>query len=302
MQFQVTILGCGAATPTSRHKPTAQVVNVHEKHFLIDCGEGTQMQLRKFKVKMQRIQAIFISHLHGDHFFGLIGLLSTYNLLGRKTPLTIYGPSGLEEVIRLQFKVSDSYFEYELNFVETQDEEKQLIFEDDTLRVFSFPLKHRIPCTGFLFEEKERKRNIEKWALLEFKLQPSEILLLKKGINVERENEIILFEKVTSPSAPIRRYAYCSDTAYDERIVPNIMNSDLVYHETTFLAEDAERAKKTFHSTTIQAATIAKMANAKKLVVGHYSSRYSEDEMFKTEAMTVFPNTEIANEGIVFDL
>ena len=180
MQFQLTILGCGAATPTSRHKPTAQVVNVHDKYFLIDCGEGTQMQLRKYKVKMQRIQAIFISHLHGDHFFGLIGLLSTYNLLGRKTPLTIYGPPGLEEVIRLQFKVSESYFEYELNFVETQDKEKQLIFEDDTVRVYSFPLKHRVPCTGFVFEEKERKLNIEKWAIVEYKLQPSEILLLKK--------------------------------------------------------------------------------------------------------------------------
>ena len=302
MQFQLTILGCGAATPTSRHKPTAQVVNIHDKYFLIDCGEGTQMQLRKYKVKMQRIQAIFISHLHGDHFFGLIGLLSTYNLLGRKTPLTIYGPPGLEEVIRLQFKVSDSYFEYELNFVETQDKEKQLIFEDDTLRIFSFPLKHRVPCTGFVFEEKERKLNVEKWAIIEFKLQPSEILLLKKGIDVERENETIPFGKVTSPSIPIRRYAYCSDTAYDERIVPNILNSDLVYHETTFLEEDTERAKKTFHSTTIQAATIAKMANAKKLVVGHYSSRYSDDELFKTEAMTVFPNTDIANEGFVFDL
>lgn len=302
MQFQVTILGCGAATPTSRHKPTAQVVNVHDKYFLIDCGEGTQMQLRKYKVKMQRIQAIFISHLHGDHFFGLIGLLSTCNLLGRKSPLTIYGPPGLEEVIRLQFKVSDSYFEYELNFIETQDKEKQLIFEDETLRVFSFPLKHRVPCTGFVFEEKERKLNIEKWALVEFKLQPSEILLLKKGIDVVRENEVIPFAKVTSPAVPIRRYSYCSDTSYDERIVPFIQNSDLVYHETTFLQEDTERAKKTFHSTTIQAATIAKMANAKKLIVGHYSSRYSEDEIFKTEAMTVFANTDIANEGSVFDL
>lgn len=260
------------------------------------------MQLRKYKVKMQRIQSIFISHLHGDHFFGLIGLLSTYNLLGRKTPLTIYGPPGLEEVIRLQFKVSESYFEYELNFVETQDKEKQLIFEDETLRIYSFPLKHRVPCTGFVFEEKERKLNIEKWAIVEYKLQPSEILLLKKGIDVERENEVIPFGKVTSPSIPIRRYAYCSDTAYDERIVPNILNSDLVYHETTFLKEDVERAKKTFHSTTIQAATIAKMSGAKKLVVGHYSSRYSDDEVFKVEAQTVFPNTEIANEGVVFDL
>ena len=302
MSFKVTILGSGAAVPTGKRNPTSQYVECNDRHILIDCGEGTQMQLRKFKVKMQRIQAIFISHLHGDHFFGLIGLLSTYNLLGRKTPLTIYGPPGLEEVIRLQFIVSDSYFDYELNFVETQDKEKQLIFEDDTLRVFSFPLKHRVPCTGFLFEEKERKLNVEKWAILEFKLQPSEILLLKKGIDVERENEIIPFRKVTSPSAPVRRYAYCSDTAYDERIVPNILNSDLVYHETTFLQEDTERAKKTFHSTTIEAATIAKLANAKKLVVGHYSSRYSDDELFKTEAMTVFPNTDIANEGVVFDL
>jgi ribonuclease Z len=187
--------------------------------------------------------------------------------------------------------------------VETQDKEKQLIFEDDTVRVYSFPLKHRVPCTGFVFEEKERKLNIEKWAIVEFKLQPSEILLLKKGIDVERDNnEVIPYGKVTSPSIPIRRYAYCSDTAYDERIVPNIMNSDLVYHETTFLQEDLERAKKTFHSTTIQAATIAKMANAKKLVVGHYSSRYNEDELFKTEASTVFFNTDLANEGVVFDL
>jgi ribonuclease Z len=302
MIFQVTILGCGAATPTARHSPTAQLVNLHDKYFLIDCGEGTQVQLRKFRLKMQRIQCIFVSHLHGDHFFGLIGLLSTYALLGRTAPLTIYGPPGLEQIIRLQLELSDSYFEYELNFVETVANGKNLLFEDETLRVYSFPLKHRVVTTGFLFEEKERPLNVRKSAIAEFKLLPSEILQLKKGCDVQRENEVIPVLGSTDKPEPAKRYAYCSDTAYLEAVIPHIENCDLLYHESTFLEADAERAKKTFHSTAMQAATIAKMANAKQLVIGHYSSRYSDDSAFLAEATSVFPATELANEGLQFNL
>lgn len=251
---------------------------------------------------MQRIQCIFISHLHGDHFFGLIGLISTYALLGRTAPLTIYGPPGLEQIIRLQLELSDSHFEYELNFVETVATGKNLLFEDETLRVYSFPLKHRVVTTGFLFEEKERPLNVRKSAIAEFKLQPSEILQLKKGMPVERDREIIAVAGATEKPEPAKRYAYCSDTAYLEAVVPHIQDCDLLYHESTFLEVDAERAKKTFHSTAIQAATIAKMANAKQLVIGHYSSRYSDDSMFLTEAISVFENTALANEGLQFNL
>jgi len=302
MIFQVTILGCGAATPTARHSPTAQLVNIHDKYFLIDCGEGTQVQMRKFRLKMQRIQCIFISHLHGDHFFGLIGLISTYALLGRTAPLTIYGPPGLEQIIRLQLELSDSHFEYELNFVETKAEGMQLLFEDETIRVSSFPLKHRVVTTGFLFEEKERPLNVRKSAIAEFRLQPSEILQLKKGLPVEREQETIAVAGATEKPEPAKRYAYCSDTAYLESVIPFIEGSDLLYHEATFLEADSERAKKTFHSTAIQAATIAKMAQVKQLVIGHYSSRYSDETAFLTEASSVFERTSLANEGLQFNL
>lgn len=302
MIFQVTILGCGAATPTARHSPTAQLVNIHDKYFLIDCGEGTQVQLRKFRLKMQRIQCIFISHLHGDHFFGLIGLISTYALLGRTAPLTIYGPAGLEQIIRMQLELSDSHFEYDLNFVETKADGKHLLFEDETLQVFSFPLKHRVVTTGFLFEEKERPLNVRKSAIAEFHLQPSEILQLKKGLSVQRENEIIPVVGTTEKPEPAKRYAYCSDTAYLESVVPFIQGSDLLYHESTFLEVDAERAKKTFHSTAMQAATIAKMADVKQLIIGHYSSRYSDDQEFLKEASGVFSNAFLANEGLQFNL
>lgn len=302
MIFQITILGCGAATPTARHSPTAQLVNVHDKYFLIDCGEGTQVQLRKFRLKMQRIQCIFISHLHGDHFFGLIGLISTYALLGRTASLTIYGPPGLEQIIRLQLELSDSHFEYELNFIETKADGKQLLFEDETVQIFSFPLKHRVVTTGFLVEEKERPLNVRKSAIADFRLQPSEILQLKKGIAVQRDDETIPVAGTTEKPEPAKRYAYCSDTAYLEAVIPFIEGSDLLYHESTFLEADAERAKKTFHSTAIQAATIAKMASVKQLVIGHYSSRYSDESEFLKEASSVFSQTALANEGLQFNL
>lgn len=302
MQFQVNILGCGAATPTQRHFPTSQLVNMHDKYFLIDCGEGTQMQLRKFKLKMQRIQAIFISHLHGDHFFGLIGLLSSYNLLGRTAPLKIYAHHALESIIRMQFEVSEARFEYEIEFISTQCDSKQLLYEDETLQVFSFPLKHRVPCTGFLFEEKPRPLNVIKSAIREYQLVPSEILQLKKGLSIRSGAEEISAKQVTDPAVPVRKYAYCSDTAYDERIIPHIHGADVLYHESTFLNSEQERAKKTLHSTAEEAAKIARKADVKKLILGHYSSRYSNESQFLEEATPIYQPVELANEGMVIQL
>jgi ribonuclease Z len=302
MQFQVNILGCGAATPTQRHFPTSQLVNMHDKYFLIDCGEGTQMQLRKFKLKMQRIQAIFISHLHGDHFFGLIGLLSSYNLLGRTAPLKIYAHHALESIIRMQFEVSEARFEYEIEFISTQCDSKQLLYEDETLQVFSFPLKHRVPCTGFLFEEKPRPLNVIKSAIREYQLVPSEILQLKKGLSIRSGAEEISAKQVTDPAVPVRKYAYCSDTAYDERIIPHIQGADVLYHESTFLNSEQERAKKTQHSTAEEAAKIARKADVKKLILGHYSSRYSNENQFLEEATPIYQPVELANEGMVIQL
>lgn len=302
MQFQVHILGCGAATPTQRHFPTSQLVNIHDKYFLIDCGEGTQMQLRKYKLKMQRIQAIFISHLHGDHFFGLIGLLSSYNLLGRTAPLKIYAHAALEPIIRMQFEVSEARFEYEIEFVSTQTKCMELVYEDETLKVSSFPLKHRVPCTGFLFEEKPRPLNVIKSAIREFELLPSEILLLKKGLAIRSGSAEILAEQVTEPAVPVKKYAYCSDTAYDERIVPFIQGADVLYHESTFLNSEQERAKKTQHATAEEAARIAKLANVKKLVLGHYSSRYGNEDQFLEEASPIFSNVVLGQEGEVIQL
>jgi len=301
MIFEVTILGCGAAAPTSKHNPSAQVVNVHDKLFLVDCGEGTQMQLRKFKVRFQRINHVFISHLHGDHYLGLMGFISSMHLLGRQTKLTIYGPPDLKALIDLNLKASKTYLVYELEFHATSDDDKHLIYEDKTLMVYSIPLKHRIECTGFIFEEKPRQPKVLKDKIAEYKLEPSQILELKKGREVTLANGDILSPKDASTKAPVQRsYAYCSDTASYEKLLPMIHGTSLLYHESTFLESEKERAKETFHSTAKQAASVALNANCKSLLLGHFSPRYSSDEEFKTEAKEIFPNVMLADEGAVF--
>jgi ribonuclease Z len=299
MTFEVTILGCGAATPTSRHHPSAQLVNMHEKLFLVDCGEGTQMQLRKYKFRIQRIGHIFISHLHGDHYLGLMGLISSLHLLGRKTPLHVYGPAALKELLDLSWKVSDTWLLFPLEFHMVTDELEQLIYEDRTVEVHSIPLKHRISCCGYKFVEKQRPLKIRKEAVEEYRLKPSEILELKKGRIVVRPEGATIDPAVACvwPEPP-RSYAYCSDTAYNDQTVKSVQGTSLLYHESTFLESEAKRAADTFHSTASQAAEVALRAGCKQLLLGHFSSRYQDDQAFLTEAEQVFPNSILSYEGL----
>lgn len=303
MKFEVTILGCGAATPTLKRNPTSQLLNIHDKYMLMDCSEGTQLQLRKNKFKFQRINHIFISHLHGDHYLGLPGLVSSMHLLGRTKELHIYCPEPLQELLDMNLKHSETFLNYEIIYHHNDFKKPQLVFEDKSIEVWSFPLKHRIPCAGFKFLEKPKRRRISKDVIVAKELSVAEIVSLKNGDDVVREDgSTITSASTTSEPYPCRMYAYCSDTAYYEKIIPNIEGATLLYHEATFLESHAERAKKTFHSTAKQAATIAKMAGVDKLVVGHYSSRYREIIDFKTEAEEIFPNVYLAHDGVTFEL
>lgn len=303
MTFEVLILGCGAATPTSRHNPSAQLVNLHDKLFLVDCGEGTQMQLRKYKVRFQKIDHIFISHLHGDHYLGLMGLVSSMHLLGRQSDLHLYGPPPLKELVEINLKYSETYLDFTIHYHSLQNKETELIFEDKTLMVHSFPLKHRVPCTGFLFSEKQRPLKVIKDKIHHYKLTPSQILTLKKGEDIILDNgyDLRTTEACISPPIP-KKYAYCSDTAYYEKLIEVVRGVDLMYHESTFLETEKERAKATFHSTAKQAASIAQQAEVSKLLLGHYSSRYPDDLGFLTEAKEVFDEVRIATEGARFEI
>ncbi len=303
MTFKVIIFGCGAATPTLQHHPSAQVVNLHDKLFLVDCGEGTQLQFRKYGFGFQKISAIFISHLHGDHYLGLVGLMSSMHLLGRKQKLKIFGPPALEQLIRINLELSSTYLDYEVEFTPTSDTEKILVHEDQTLRVFSVPLKHRVFCTGFLFEEKQRPLKVKRDFIEEYQLMPSQILLLKKGEDVVLEDgRIVTCDEVCVTPPPPRKYAYCSDTTYLPELAQMIEGVDLLYHESTFLESEALRATQTFHSTAKQAATIAVMAKVKHLLLGHFSSRYRDDQLFLEEASPIFEKVSLANEGLEIDI
>ena len=298
MSFTVTILGSGAALPTARRNPTAQYVVCNDRHLLIDCGEGTQMQLRNAGVKIQKINHILISHLHGDHFFGLVGLLSTMHLLGRDKGLTIYGPEQLEQIVRMQLEVGASKLNFDLQFVVLNGKENRLLFEDKLIEIHAFPLKHRIPTNGFLIKEKEKERKIIAEAVAEAGLKLAYLPLLKKGESCRDENgQEIDFEDFTLPPKPSCSYAYCSDTAYWETIVPAIQNASVLYHEATFIEKDLERAKATFHSTAKQAAKIAKQAAVGKLLLGHLSARYLDGFAHEEEAKAVFEKSEVVEDG-----
>lgn len=301
--MNVTILGCYAATPRTFTNPTSQVLEMNNRLFLIDCGEGTQVQLRKNKIKFSAINHIFISHLHGDHFYGLIGLLSTFNLLNRNNPLTVYGPVGIKEVISLQLKVSNSWPQYELHFVELSSKESEVILEDDKVIVRTIPLKHRVYTNGFLFQEKtkERKLNVDK--VQEYAIETCYYQNIKNGKDIVLDDGSVVSnsELTFDPPRP-KSYAFCSDTIYNETIIPIIKEVDVLYHETTFLESEAHLAEKTMHSTAKEAATIALKANAKLLLLGHYSTRYTSIDLFKEEAQTIFENVLLADDGLVFEL
>lgn len=300
--MKLNILGCYSATPRTFTNPTSQVLEINNHVFLIDCGEGTQVQLRKHKIKFNRIKHIFISHLHGDHFFGLVGLISTMRLLTRETDLHIHAPKGLKEVVTLQMKLANSWTNYNLYFHELTSKSSELIFEDDKVEVYTIPLDHRVYTNGFLFKEKEGDRKLDMNAVLNANIDVAYYRKLKQGFDVENnDGQLIKNETVTSPPEKPKSYAFCSDTAYKEDIVPIIKDVDVLYHESTFLEQHAHLAPKTKHSTAKEAASIAKQANAGTLLLGHYSTRYDDLNLFKTEAQEYFENVELADDGKVFE-
>ena len=300
--MKLTILGCYAATPRTITNPTSQVLEIRNQMFLIDCGEGTQVQLRKNKLKFSKINHIFISHLHGDHFYGLVGLISTFMLLNRQTDLHVYGPKGIKEIILLQLRYSNSFTGYKLYFHELTSKESVIIYEDEKVLVKTIPLKHRIVTNGFLFQEKigDRKLNID--AVQEYKIDTCYYQKIKNGRDITLDNGIVISnEELTFDPIQPKSYAFCSDTIYDESIIPIIENCDVLYHETTFLESEADKAEKTMHSTAKQAATIAVKANVKHLLLGHYSTRYDSIDLFKQEAETIFSNLLLADDGKTFE-
>jgi len=303
MKFEVTILGSSSATPVFNRNPTAQLLNCNEKFYLIDCGEGTQQQLIKFGLKAAKIDYIFISHLHGDHYFGLIGLLSSLHLNGRVKPMYIFGPAALQEILTLQFKHSDTHLRYELIYKVVSTEESEVIFVNNDVTVETIILNHRIPCTGFKFTEKKRLRK-----LLVEKLETANVPLeyyplLKRGVDLELPNgEVLKNIDFTTDSAQPKSYAYCSDTLMDERYFDTIKNCDTLYHEATFLHEMLDRANETHHTTALQAAQVATIVGAKRLLIGHFSSRYKSLQELLEEAKTVFVETKLAIEGTTFEI
>lgn len=296
--FELTILGCSSATPTSKRNPTSQLLTIAERYFLIDCGEATQIQLRKYKIKFQRINHIFISHLHGDHYFGLLGLLSSMHLLGRTTDLHLFCPAELKEIIDLQLHASQTNLRFKIVYHFHKYIDNDLIFEDDKVTVKTVVLNHRIPCCGFIFVEKPLPYNITKEVIEKYNIPVEQIHLIKNGADFKTESgKLIPNEKLVVAKPPIRSYAFCSDTLYDERVLKIISGVTLLYHEATFLHEMLTRAIETFHTTALQAATIAKKARVKQLMIGHYSARYKDLQPLLDEAKNVFDNTILAVEG-----
>ena len=304
MSLNLTILGCHSATPRVNAFPTSQYLEINNRHFLIDCGEGTQRQMRKYKVGFSKINHIFISHLHGDHFYGLVGLLSTYGILSREKELHIYGPKGIKDVTLLNLKISQSHAKYPIIFHELTSNESELIYEDEKVIVRTIPLQHRIYTNGFLFTEKEKPRKLNMLNISGYKeIGRADYNNIKAGKDITLPNgEVVSNKELTlDPIAPLS-YAYCSDTIYKPDIIPLIKNTDLLYHEATFLADREDLALKTKHTTSKQAAIIAKEANVKKLIVGHYSGRYKDISLFKKEAKSIFNEVYLAEPGKTFSI
>lgn len=303
MLFRVTILGSSSALPTSERFPTAHLLNVNERFFLIDCGEGTQMQLRKYRIRLGKIHHIFISHLHGDHIFGIFGLLSTFSLLGRSEPLHVFGPEGLEEMILGHLKFFQNDLGFELYFHRIQCRRPALIHEDKNITVLSLPLIHRIPTCGFLFREQPRERNILREKIIEYNIPVKVIAKIKQGADfVMPDGRPIPNSELTLPPREPRSYAYCSDTRMNKELLPLLEGVDLLYHEATFAREDASLAHETYHSTAHQAAELAAGARAGKLIIGHFSSRYKDLSVLETEAREIFSDTIAVNDGDRFEI
>lgn len=303
MSFQVTVLGTMAAIPTKSKAPAAQVISVNQSLLLIDCAEGTQTQMRKYGIKMQRIGAIFISHMHGDHYFGLVGLINTMSLLKRNAPLHIYGPPELKKIIELQFKAAKSYPVFNITFHDLEFDASRQIYADSNITITTIPLKHRIPCNGFLIEEKPKPRKIKPEEIVRYGVPVEKIKDVKAGSDHKTTTGNVIKNEVLTEAPPTPlKYAYCSDTKYTETIIPIIENCDLLYHEATFTNREAQRAADTFHSTAAQAAAIALKANVKKLLLGHFSTRYKNTNAHLNEAKAIFDNTVCAEQGETYTI
>ena len=295
--MQLTILGCHSATPRVNYHTSSQLLKINENIFLIDCGEGTQIQLRKAKVKFSKIKHIFISHLHGDHFYGLIGLISTFRLLGREDELNIYGPRGIKEIITLQLKLAKSWTEYPLFFHELVSSKSEIIYKDDFLTVKTIPLDHRVYTNGFLFTTSSNKRKVNLNAIRGIKLEHYHYRQIQEGKSIKlNDGKVLNNEDISLKPDPPKKYAYCSDTAFNPNLIQLIKGVDLLYHESTFLEKHSELAKTTKHSTALQAAKIAKDACVKKLMLGHYSNRYSDKEGFYQEATKIFKSVILSED------
>ena len=299
-EFNINILGCGSALPTTRHLATSQIVDLRDKLYMIDCGEGTQVQMWRMRVRFGRLAHIFISHLHGDHCFGLPGLISTLGMLGRTGELVVHGPKEVETYLRPVMDLFCRGMEFEVRFNPVDTRSHSLVMEDRSLSVYSIPLKHRIPTCGYLFAEKPKEAHIIR-EMTDFYQVPVRCMKdIKQGQDyVTPEGEVVPNSRLTRPAAPPKRYAFCSDTAYNRSIIPIIEGADLLYHEATFAECDLARAKETFHSTARQAAEIARDAHVKRLGIGHYSARYEDLSELHREAEAVFPGTILGNEGTV---
>ena len=299
-KFEVTVLGCGSALPTVKHNGSGMVVNIREKYFLVDCAEGTQVELRRNRIHLNRLFTVFITHLHGDHCFGLMGLISTLGLLGRTAPLHVYGPQDIDTIFQPLIDYHCNGMTYEVVFHPIDTHQNICIYEDRSVQVFSIPLKHRIRCCGYYFKEKELSRHILKDAIEKYGIPISQINNVKAGLDFVMPNgDVIKNELITTPPTPARSFAYCSDTVFRPEIAEMMKDVDLLYHEATFAESEKQLCSKVYHSTAKQAAEIARLAGAKQLMLGHYSSRYDDLSILQKEASEVFENTILAKEGLV---
>ena len=301
MKFEVTILGSSSATPIFNRNPSAQALNINDRLYLVDCGEGTQQQMLRFDVKASRIDHIFISHLHGDHYLGLVGLLSSMHLNGRKKTLKLFGPPQLKEIIDLQLKYSDTILQYPIDFIPTHADRVEVILDTADITVETIPLDHRIACTGFLFKQKKRLKKIIKEKIIELNIPIEYYSAIKKGADyIAADGTVYENTDITNNPKEPKSYAYCSDTLYNENYFVQINNADLLYHESTFLNNMLDRAQSTYHTTALQAGEVALKTHAKRLLIGHFSARYKTLNELLDEASSIFPNTELAVEGRTF--
>ena len=301
MSFKITILGSSGALPAFGRFPSSQLVEVQNRHFLVDCGEGTHIQMIKYKIRRGKISHIFISHLHGDHYFGLVGLLNTFGLLSHKQVLHVYGPAPLQQIIEMQMKVAETSLPYPL-FFHTLTRHEVLV-DNDRIKITAFPTSHRIECYGFLFEEKEGKRKLLIDKVRKLNIPISFYSSLQAGLDyITPRGQVVKNDTVTAAPERGKKYAFCADTKYDEGLIQYIYGCDMIYHETTYLDNMRDKAYERFHCTTKQAAEIAKKSMVQKLLIGHFSSKYNLLDQFQAEAREVFPNTELALEGATYEV